>query len=181
MVSCFSLKNRCNHLSHINALSIFRYKLFSCSIIDKKMWKLIDWKLDSPKELHGKCMKNLYNSFNTYWIFVCFVNLWIVPAHLELVWLFYRIQAIELSALEKMREKQKQIEQENKRKKAAIQETLKQRYWYCLICLIRWHMGRIRRILTKVWSRDGGLCNILFIIYNLIQQTIQPCTVFTQL
>lgn len=39
-----------------------------------------------------------------------------------------RIQAIELSALEKMQEKQKQIEQENKRKKAALQETIKKRY-----------------------------------------------------
>jgi len=39
-----------------------------------------------------------------------------------------KIQAIELSALEKMQEKQKKIEQENKRKKAAIQETIKQRY-----------------------------------------------------
>ncbi|XP_020612357.1 RAB6-interacting golgin-like [Orbicella faveolata] len=39
-----------------------------------------------------------------------------------------KIQAIELSALEKMQEKQKQIEQENKRKKAALQETIKQRY-----------------------------------------------------
>jgi len=48
---------------------------------------------------------------------------------LELVSLFYRIQAIELSALERMQERQKQIEQENKRKKAALQETIKQRYW----------------------------------------------------
>lgn len=39
-----------------------------------------------------------------------------------------RIQAIELSALEKMQEKQKQIELENKRKKAALQETIKKRY-----------------------------------------------------
>ena len=39
----------------------------------------------------------------------------------------FRIQAIELSALEKMQEKQKQIEQENKRKKAALQETIKKR------------------------------------------------------
>lgn len=40
----------------------------------------------------------------------------------------HRIQAIELSALEKMQEKQKQIELENKRKKAALQETIKKRY-----------------------------------------------------
>lgn len=40
----------------------------------------------------------------------------------------FRIQAIELSALEKMQEKQKQIEQENKRKKAALQETIKKRW-----------------------------------------------------
>lgn len=39
----------------------------------------------------------------------------------------FRIQAIELSAWEKMQEKQKQIEQENKRKKAALQETIKKR------------------------------------------------------
>ena len=40
----------------------------------------------------------------------------------------FRIQAIELSALEKMQEKQKQIEQENKRKKAALQEKKKKRW-----------------------------------------------------
>ena len=40
----------------------------------------------------------------------------------------FRIQAIELSTLEKMQEKQKQIEQENKRKKAALQETIKKRW-----------------------------------------------------
>ena len=40
----------------------------------------------------------------------------------------FRIQAIELSALEKMQEKQKQIEQDNKRKKAALQETIKKRW-----------------------------------------------------
>ena len=40
----------------------------------------------------------------------------------------FRIQAIELSAWEKMQEKQKQIEQENKRKKAALQETIKKRW-----------------------------------------------------
>lgn len=39
-----------------------------------------------------------------------------------------KIQAIELSALEKMQEKQKQMEEENKRKKAALQETIKKRY-----------------------------------------------------
>jgi len=39
-----------------------------------------------------------------------------------------KIQAIELSALEKMQEKQKEIEEENKRKKAALQETIKKRY-----------------------------------------------------
>lgn len=37
----------------------------------------------------------------------------------------FRIQAIEMSALEKMQEKQKKIEEENKRKKAALQETIK--------------------------------------------------------
>ena len=39
-----------------------------------------------------------------------------------------RIQAIELSVLEKMQEKQKQMEEENKRKKAALQETIKKRW-----------------------------------------------------
>ncbi|XP_068728895.1 RAB6-interacting golgin-like [Montipora capricornis] len=39
-----------------------------------------------------------------------------------------KIQAIELSVLEKMQEKQKQMEEENKRKKAALQETIKKRY-----------------------------------------------------
>lgn len=39
-----------------------------------------------------------------------------------------KIQAIEQSALEKMQEKQKQMEEENKRKKAALQETIKKRY-----------------------------------------------------
>ncbi|XP_032228387.2 RAB6-interacting golgin-like [Nematostella vectensis] len=39
-----------------------------------------------------------------------------------------RIQAIELSSLEKLQQKQKEIEDENKKKKAALQETLKLRY-----------------------------------------------------
>ncbi|XP_031574223.1 RAB6-interacting golgin-like [Actinia tenebrosa] len=40
-----------------------------------------------------------------------------------------RIQAIELSALQKMQQKQKEIEDQNKLKKAAIQETIKTRYY----------------------------------------------------
>ena len=35
---------------------------------------------------------------------------------------------MELSALQKMQQKQKEMEEENKRKKAALQETIKKRF-----------------------------------------------------